>query len=257
MPRWVGPARRALLPTRRRNSRALIAVYCIARYLQAKKLTWRGPAHCKPRRESLICDTQSPFIMMKNLFIAAVLLLSSIGFAQSPTTATAAKAPFAQKDTNYWIDNFRQLRDAIYQKNIAKTRAFFEFPVAQEGNEIWYVATPNQSVLPDKIKPFTDKDFTKYYHQLFSKGFIKAILKVKTEDLYHKGEYTTPAVKEGNAEYVLYSSYDKAEHMLQLSLAAKFDLNNEDDEAGESGITYFFKVTEKGHLIFSHIAMAG
>ena len=195
--------------------------------------------------------------MMKNLITAAVLLLSSIGYAQSPTTATVAKAPFTQKDTTYWIDNFRQLRDAIYQKNIAKTKAFFEFPVAYEGNEIWYVATPNQTVSSDKIKPFTEKDFTKYYYQLFSKGFVKAILKVKTEDLFKKGEHTTPAVKEGNAVYTLYSTYDKVEHMLQLSLAAKFDLNNEDDEAGESGITYFFKVTEKGHLIFSHIAMAG
>lgn len=195
--------------------------------------------------------------MMKNLFTATVLLLSSIGFAQSPTVSTASKAPFTQKDTNYWIDNFRQLRDAIYQKNITKTKAFFEFPVAYEGNEIWYVAAPNLTVSSDKIKPFTEKDFTKYYHQLFSKGFIKAILKVKTEDLYTKGTHTTPTVTEGSTEYILYSTYDKAEHMLQLNLATKYSLNNEDDEVGEANFIYYFTVTEKGHLIFSHVVLAG
>lgn len=199
--------------------------------------------------------------MLKNLTVAALLLCTITTLAQNaPVSATdnsPAKGLFRQKDTPYWIDNFRQLRDAIYQKNIGKSKAFFQFPVAYAGNEIWYVATPGQTVSTDNIKPFTDKDLTKYFRSLFPKGFTKALLKVKTEELFKNGEHTTPAIIEGNTEYILYSTYDKAEHMLQLNLASKFNLNNEDDEVGEYNIIYYFTVTEKGHLIFSHISTAG
>ena len=102
---------------------------------------------------------------------------------------------FKQKDTSYWVDNFRQFRDAIYQKDKAKAKSFVDFPIMNENNEIWYLAyDQNEKLiekLPEKIKPFTEQDFDKYFDKIFSKRFINCILKIKTDELYKKGANTT------------------------------------------------------------------
>jgi len=199
-----------------------------------------------------------------------LLLLGACTSALAQTTpgpskapGTAHKVPFQQKDTAYWIDNFRQFRDAIYQKDIAKTKAFFSFPVLRVGNEIWYLAYDGNEqqlkALPDKPKPFTEKDLEKYYSKLFTRSFINSLLKVKTDILFSKGSFETPAIKEGAQTFILYAEYDKATRELTLNLASKtpVDTGNGEEEMGEFNIIYSFKVLPNGHIKFSHVAMAG
>ncbi len=181
----------------------------------------------------------------------------------SKAPGAAKKGPFQQKDTAYWIDNFRQFRDAVYQKDIGKTKAFFSFPVLREGNEIWYLAYDGNEqqlkALPDKPKPFTEKDLEKYYSKLFPKGFINSLLKVKTDILFSKGSFETPAIKDGAQTFILYADYDKTSRTLTLNLASKtpVDSGNNEVEVGEFNIIYSFNVLPNGHIQFSHVALAG
>lgn len=205
---------------------------------------------------------------IRQLFTLLLLGTCLNTVAQTTSTASKAtgadsKAPFQQKDTAYWIDNFRQFRDAVYQKDIAKTKAFFSFPVLREGNELWYLAYDGNEqqlkALPDRPKPFTEKDLEKYYSKLFPKGFINSLLKVKTDILFSKGSVETPAIKEGPQTFILYADYDKASRILTLNLASKtpVDTGNNEDEVGEFNIMYSFKVLPNGHIQFSHVALAG
>lgn len=210
-----------------------------------------------------------PMKMIRPSFI--VLLLAGCMSTMAQTTSTPSKTPgaskttpFQQKDTANWIDNLRHFRDAVYQKDIAKTKAFFSFPVAREGNEIWYLAyganEQKIDMLTDKPKPFTEKDLEQYYSKLFPKAFINSLLKVKTDILYRKGSFETPVIKEGSQTYILYATYDKTSGMLELNLALKtgyIDAGNDEDEVGESNIIYAFKVLPNGHLQFSHVSLAG
>lgn len=205
---------------------------------------------------------------IRQLFTLLLLGTCMSTLAQTPpkpskTQGAGYKGPFQQKDTAYWIDNFRQLRDAVYQKDIAKTKAFFTFPVTREGNEIWYLAYEGNeqklSNINDKPKPFTEKDLEQYYSKLFPKAFVNSLLKVKTDILFSKGSFETPAIKEGPQTFILYASFDKASRMLTLNLASKtpVDTGNGENEVGEFNIIYEFKVLPNGHIKFSHVAMAG
>ena len=99
---------------------------------------------------------------------------------------------FKQKDTSYWVDNFRQFRDALYKNDKSKAKEFVDLPFKNEGNEIWYLAYADNEKASDKleqtVKPFSEKDFDKYFDKIFTKNLIKCFLKIKTDDLYKKGK---------------------------------------------------------------------
>src|SRR4051812_12529117 len=57
--------------------------------------------------------------------------------ATQDNSVTEPKQP--GQDTTKWIDNFRTFRDAVYQRNKEKVKQFFEFPVMNPGNELWYL----------------------------------------------------------------------------------------------------------------------
>lgn len=69
-------------------------------------------------------------------------------------------------------------------------KSFIEFPVLNEGNEIWYLVYDGKesslNLLTDKLKPFNEKDFDKYFDKLFPKTFIRSILKLKTVNYLRK-----------------------------------------------------------------------
>jgi hypothetical protein len=170
--------------------------------------------------------------------------------------------PFRQKDTSYWVDNFRQFRDAIFQRDKTKAKVFFDFPIIDSSNEIWYLAYDKNEkaveLLHDAIKPFTETDFDKYFDKLFSKTFVKSLLKIKTDELFKKGAYQTPEFKDHFASYILYSTYDKTENTLDLNFTSgKYRDEKGEPLDGESNIFYLFQLTKKGHIKFIQIRLAG
>ena len=98
----------------------------------------------------------------------------------------------AQTIGTLWIESFREFRNAVFQSNKYKAKEYFNFPVLNVNNEIWYLTTDydlrGDIFITDSLKPFTDKDFDKFFYKIFPTNFVKAFLKVKTDELYKKGK---------------------------------------------------------------------
>ena len=131
--------------------------------------------------------------------------MATFGQTESPglvSKAVSLDTQFKQKDTSYWVDNFRQFREALYQRDKAKAKVFFNLPINDDGNEIWNLACPKKKMGAAGI-PFTERDFDKYFDNLFSARLVKCLLKIKTEDLYRKGKSTSPELQDGPTTYIL------------------------------------------------------
>jgi len=146
-------------------------------------------------------------------------------------------------------------------------KSFIEFPVLNEGNEIWYLVYDGKesslNLLTDKLKPFNEKDFDKYFDKLFPKTFIRSILKLKTVELFTKGKCETIELKEGSITYKTYAVFDSKENTLTLSMAY-YDTIKATDGNGqeiqdpvEYNVIYIFNVLKNGQLKFSQIQLAG
>jgi hypothetical protein len=175
----------------------------------------------------------------------------------------AVNKQFKQKDTSYWVDNFRQFRDALYQADKPKAKVFFDFPFNNETNEIWYLAYAGNDEAIDKlsatVKPLTEKDFDKYFSKIFSPELIKCLLPIKTDELYKKGESESPELKSGSTTYKLYVTYTKADSTIELNLATKtsYKISATEYETSESNYIYYFQVLPNGHVKFKKLLIAG
>ncbi|HEV8286494.1 MAG TPA: hypothetical protein VGQ09_19430 [Chitinophagaceae bacterium] len=172
-----------------------------------------------------------------------------------------------QTDNTSWIDSFRVFRNAVYQNDRAKVKQFIDFPIMNENNEIWYLAHEGSdsslNLLSDKIKPFTEADFDKYYSKIFPKTFIKSILKIKTEELNKDGEFTTIELEEGNTTYKIYAAFDKKQNTLILNLASNTPVKVKDrdgkeiEDPGEYSVAYYFDILNNGQIKFRQVRLAG
>lgn len=96
---------------------------------------------------------------MTTIKLFSTLLLgifSLTAFPQSRLTTNGKSTAsinnqFKQKDTLYWVDNFRQFRDALYRADKSKAKVFFNFPLSNEANEIWYLAYAGNDEAIDKL----------------------------------------------------------------------------------------------------------
>lgn len=178
------------------------------------------------------------------------------------------KAPFirvpSDSSTTQWIADFKILRDAVYQNDKAKVMSFFTFPIMNPSNEIWFlVLSENEREaknLTASIAPFTENDFYKYYKKLFPPAFTKTILKIKSAELFNKGEAQSDEIKVGNTTHTMYASVDKETNVLSLNLSYNTvwkDDNGEITDGGESTVIYSFKIVKNAHLQFMYIRIAG
>lgn len=164
-----------------------------------------------------------------------------------------------------WLENFRAFRTAVYQGDRARVKQFIHFPIMNYNNEIWYlVYEDNADMVPssEKIKPFTEKDFDTHYNKIFSKHFINALLKIKTDDLNKTGEVETITFKDGaDLSYKLYATLDKKKNTLSLNLSYSKILKNEkgepEDDMGEYSIVYQFDILPGGQVRFHEVRLAG
>ena len=164
-----------------------------------------------------------------------------------------------------WINNFKEFRNAVYKKDKAKVKKFINFPVLSSGNQIWYLAYNGNekalNLLNDKTKPFTEKDFYLYFDKIFSKLFINAILKIKTNELNNKGETESIELNYGKATtYKMIATFEKSTHSLSLNLASNTiekDTNGEILDGGEFNIIYQFEISSTGQLKLKQVELAG
>lgn len=214
--------------------------------------------------------TASIITTFKRIFTLIVMVFSLPVLAQTKqanlkTDSIKLSIPFKQKDTTYWIANFREFRDAIFQKNKKKAKAFLDFPLKNERNEIWYLIYDHDDKkaiekLQNTIKPFTEADFEKHFETIFSENFVKSLLKIKTDELYEKGIYETPEIKENETIYIIYSNFNRTKKTLELNFALKTEYNDSNGElvdGGEFSVIYCFVITKQGHIKLKEVRIAG
>ena len=169
-------------------------------------------------------------------------------------------------DSLTWIDNFKVLRTAIYQNNLAVVKQYFSFPVLNSNNEIWQFILPEEALTKkkfagDKIVPFYEKDLVLYFNKIFPKPLIKSMLKIKSDELYKKGyAETAEQYDDSTTTYRLYATYEKKTGLLSLNLAYNQIIKDEKGtilDSGESNVIYYFTVQKNGRLLFKEIRLAG
>lgn len=163
---------------------------------------------------------------------------------------------------NTWLDDFKNFRTAVYKGDTEKMKTYFNFPVNADTTQIWeavYEQADESKRPPNSPGTFTEADFDKHYKEVFNTAFLKSLLKVKSEELFKKGAYTTPAIKEKGGSFSMAANYDKATATLQLSVmySGGTDENGEEIGEGESATIYFFKVENHKYLKFDKILFAG
>ena len=205
---------------------------------------------------------------LRQIFSLISLTFCLTTFAQTSQTnlkldSTKTLVQFKQKDTIYWVDNFRQFRDALYKNDKSKVKEFLDLPFKNDGNDIWYIAYSDNEKATDKldenVKPFTDNDFDKYFDKIFTKQLIKCFLKIKTDELYENGKSESPEIKDSLTTYKLYVIFDKTDKTIELNLATKtpYKISDTEYEAGESNFIYRFKILKNGHVKLTRILIAG
>ena len=201
---------------------------------------------------------------MKIIFLLVFfpLLLSSFSFRDNNEVQVNA---LADTTTKRWIDDLKNFRDALYTNDTSRVKTFFKFPVLNPANEIWYLVLTGKELekkkLTEKISPFAEKDLNKYYRKLFPKDFTKALLKIKSEQLYSKGETETPELKDTTGTIIkMYASVDKKENILTLNLSYNTPWKEDSGEVmdgGESNVLYYFRILKDQRLQFMYVRLAG
>jgi len=198
-----------------------------------------------------------------------MVIMLSFGNAASKNNNSTAnneiseESPIEKADTLKWIDDFRAFREAVYHNERAKVKGFMDFPLVSPANEIWYIAYEGEdkkmSALPDSSKPFTEKDFDKYYSKLFTNKFIKCLLKIKTEDFYREGGVNSPEYKEGDVTTSLSVTVDKSDNTLTLNLITKTFIKVGDGEFDpvEGNLIFQFRIWKSGKIKLKLITAAG
>ncbi len=169
-----------------------------------------------------------------------------------------------QKDSSLksWIDDFKSFRNAVYNNDTAKLKSYFSFPVSGT-NDIWYILLDGKEFEEKKINDttrFTESDFSKYHKKLFTNYFIKALLKIKSEDLLKKGKSQSPTIKDGDTNIHLYASYSKKEKIVTLNLSYNTPGKEKDGvmlDGFESNVIYSFRILKNNRLQFVKVMIAG
>ena len=199
----------------------------------------------------------------KIIIVLSLTFLCSKVYSQTKQSVEPKIENKKQKDTSYWVENLKLLRNAIVTNDKKTMKDFFSFPFNNEGNEIWYLAyNDNNKLLKklgEKTKLFTEKDFEKYYKNIFSEQFQKCFLKLKLDKILKQGESESPTIKEGRNSYKLIATYNKEDNILTLSLSINNyqKISKTEYEPYESNYIYRFGILKNGHLKLKKILIAG
>src|SRR5882724_4180110 len=109
-------------------------------------------------------------------FSILFLVVLFTGHTENPSHSSCDSMPgyaSRQQDSINWIQDFRNFRDAVYKNDRVVVKSFINFPIMNDNNEIWSLVHDGnekgaQLMSADKIKPFAEKDFDRYYGKIFS-----------------------------------------------------------------------------------------
>lgn len=184
---------------------------------------------------------------------AAVYALDP-GYSSTPPTAN-------DSSSKKWIDQFKIFRDALYRQDFAAVKKMMHFPVMNTGNEIWYLVLTEKELkrknLSAKLVPFTEHDFDRYHARLFPKEFTKALLKIKSAQLYASHAAATDPFTDASGRVIqLYANVDAANNIVTFNLNYTIPAGKDDSDRSESSIIYSFKLTGQ-EMIFVSVQLAG
>lgn len=171
--------------------------------------------------------------------------------------STAANEKYTAVAT--WIDDFKNFRNAVYNKDPEQLKSYFEFPLNADSSQIWSAIDTEGKRQGADSNHFNEEDFNKHYHELFPAEFLKCLLKIKSAKLYSTGENASPEFNENDQLFTLYTNFYKDTQELHLNMAygGGLDENGERVSEGEHNIIYVFTVTDHKHLKFKKIVFAG
>ena len=156
-------------------------------------------------------------------------------------------------DSNNWNKEFLEFSKAVISGDRSAVKKFIDFPIKNEGNEIWLLADSKlvMEIDPDNIKPFTEADYDKYFSSIFAMDLRKTLEKMNTDQLFRTHESTSPEIEVvKDVKSITTATYDKANNKLTLVL------NNKGEEF-ETSIIYQFDVNPEQKFKFRQVRMAG
>jgi antitoxin component YwqK of YwqJK toxin-antitoxin module len=135
----------------------------------------------------------------------------------------ADKETATQQNNNNqnWTDSFLELQKAIATGDSEALKSFFEFPIQNKGNEIWYYADSRlvTEIKPKDIKPFTEADFDLYFNSIFSIDLRRTISKLDIESFFKNNKGSSPEIEVvENTKSKLEARFDNKKNKLTLSL---------------------------------------
>ncbi|WP_316807902.1 hypothetical protein [Pedobacter agri] len=184
-------------------------------------------------------------------------------------TSTLSKATTGisaeNKSNTSWVDDLKDFRQALYSKDVAKLKTYFSFPV---GDDNWgYPVQFTADELKERKAKYTnpsllyEKDFERYYDQIFDKDLLKSIMKLKTASLLQKHEAETQEFNEGDFNFKLLANcYEEDKTTLHLNLSYTnnaVDENGDPVSEGEHNKIYVFDILDGKKLRFQRIVFAG
>jgi len=194
--------------------------------------------------------------MIRMYFLLGCLVVCMTGRADNchatPDPRMAAPSPG-------WEDSFNAFRAAIARGDRAVSKQFVDFPILNEGNEIWDLAYHQDyqriSKLPANPQPFTAADFDQYFNDIFTKRFVRSVLSLNVEELFEKGTSKTADFKDGSITYKMLATYDADAQTLTLNLASQTKDRSEDN--GMFNVIYQFDIVQGTQIRFRQVRLAG
>ncbi len=155
-------------------------------------------------------------------------------------------------DTLRWHDSFKKLVAAISKGDKAATRSFIDFPVMNEGNEIWFLADSKlvMEMDGDKIRPFTEADYDKYFSSIFAADLRQTVGKLDTATFFKTFEASSPEIEVvPDSKSQVTATYDREKKQIFLLLNTKSET--------EFSVQYEFRLTDEGVIKFRQVRVAG
>lgn len=174
--------------------------------------------------------------------------------------------PRKQAIEKTWIDDFKNLRSVLYQRNVQKLKTYFSFPFHDVGSTVFHLCNlteddwKNRKTRYKDADLFYEEDLDKYHKRIFGQDFLSALMKVKSDRLFKYHQTETQLFENGDHYHKLYANYNMQEKTLVLNLLSGNNFVDDDGNhvsEGEHNIIYTFKVIDGKKLLLARVDFAG
>ncbi|MGQ7855969.1 hypothetical protein ACUN24_17185 [Pedobacter sp. WC2501] len=166
-----------------------------------------------------------------------------------------------------WIDDFKNFRQAVYIKDKAKLKTYFNFPVvADENSSLWFVVQLSEKEWQKRkakyaqAELFYEEDFDLYFDKIFNADFSKTLMKIKTDKLFNNHHSESPVFTLKGYTYQMLADVQPADNVLQLNMSYGnngVDENGEKVSEGEYNNIYMFNIVDGKTILFKGLTVAG